>query len=98
MSFTDARRKVVEALRNGNVFHVARKDMEEKNWLWARRISREEAAAIIEGTRGTQFSCSPYHQDPSVEVLVFRPSDSHIKCYLRNGVWFISFHKAGDES
>lgn len=96
MNFSDAKRHVVEALQSGQIKHEPRADADEKNWLFSRRISREEAAEIIKSTRGDRFQTDKHHLDSSIEVLFFRPGDWYIKCYLRNECWFISFHKAGD--
>lgn len=93
MGFREAKKLVLEAVREGRFRHEFRTGDSTKNILQMGLINVEEALAIIEQTRGHQATSSPHHFDNTITVWVFRPADWYIKFYLVDHCWFISFHK-----
>jgi hypothetical protein len=91
MQFAQAKRQLIEALRNQHFQHEIRKG-ESKNYLADERITIAEAITIIEKTKGHQASTSWHHFDPQLPIWIFRPDDWYIKFYFKNGLLFISFH------
>jgi hypothetical protein len=101
MGFKDAKRKFLQALKDGEIQHESREW--GKNWLAEEQISLDEAISIFSQARGQDSPDSTrHHFDPDVEVWVFKPRYHgerwYIKGYLLEGelhileLHLISFH------
>jgi len=103
MSFNDARRDAIRAIEEGHIQHEARDEVDEKNLLATGEVTPEQVVRLLKSCRGTQHSCKPHHQVPTIDVHVFKPEASlghgqpkarwYIKLYfIEPNVWFISVH------
>jgi hypothetical protein len=101
MGFSSAKRALLTALEAGNFQHEAREVLSEKNLLAVGDISVGEVIGIVRRTRGQDYSVSPHHWDPDVEVHVFRATVEEtrwfVKAYSLEGTGgtavFISIHR-----
>ena len=96
MGGNEAKRLVLEALRENNFRHEPRDAT--KNLLASRQITIEEAIEILSATKGQEMEMSPHHQDRAVSVWVFRPKGWYVKFFFRTKCWFISFHREAQSS
>ncbi|MBN8542537.1 MAG: hypothetical protein J0L82_19260 [Deltaproteobacteria bacterium] len=99
MGMNDAKKKVVQSLKDGKVQAVERPDIKEKNLLKTGVISPEEVIKIISSTRGPNYRSEPHKDVAETSVHIFEPEykgeNWHIKCYfLEPDCWFISVHKS----
>ena len=100
MSFSKAKKEVIECLKSGRIQHEANRAgaIDEKNFLAVGKISVEETVKLISKTRGDQHTESRHHFASEITVHVFKPRVDgvswYIKCYfIEPDVWFISVHK-----
>lgn len=105
MGFRETKASVIRCLKEGNFDHEYRKDMYEKNWLAAGRVTSKYVAELLAGCTGTHHKCSPHHLDKSILVHVFKARDAqtiwYIKAYLVEDddghvTYFISVHPPED--
>lgn len=105
MGFKETRQRAIQAIRNGKIQHEARDEIEEKNLLLVGDVTTDQVISLLNACRGNQYSSSPHHLVPEVEVHIFKPEaklDSitekepwYIKVYfLEPDIWFISVHKS----
>jgi len=83
MGYKAAKRKVLECLNSGSILHEERNDIDIKNLLATGAVSIAEVSAIIGGSRGNGYSCSPHHYDSNVEVHVLEATISGIDWYIK---------------
>jgi hypothetical protein len=109
MTFTWARAEAIRAIEEGRVQHEARDAVDEKNLLLTGDVTPEQVVRLLKACRGPQYTCSPHHLVPDIEVHVFKPEARnepaaakkrwYIKLYfLEPEVWFISVHASTPES
>lgn len=105
MGFKEVRSRAIQAIRDGGIQHESRDEIEEKNLLVVGDVTSDQVIHLLNSCRGTQYSSSPHHMVPGVDVHVFKPeakADStaekefwYIKLYfLDPDIWFISVHKS----
>lgn len=105
MGFRDARTRAIEALCCNAIQHEARDEIDEKNLLGVGAITPQEVIRLLNACRGADYSCSPHHSAPEIDVHVFRPiaalaaggprSAWYIKLYfVEPDVVFISVHRS----
>lgn len=105
MGFKDAQRAAIEALKQGQIQHEARGEIDEKNLLLTGDVTPAQVARLLGACRGTQHSSGPHHQVSAIEVHVFKPEASlvpgspkarwYIKLYFTEpDACFISVHKS----
>ncbi|WP_256702158.1 hypothetical protein [Burkholderia sp. SRS-W-2-2016] len=75
----------MSALRSGKFQHEARAGINVKNLLATGQVTAEFVEALIARSDGTQYSSSPHHHAPSVDV--------HI---ILTGGWYVKFYFVGD--
>jgi hypothetical protein len=83
VSFSSAKRAVLAALEAGNFQHEAREVLSEKNLLAVGEISVSDVVSVVRRSRGTDYTASPHHWDPDVEVHVFRPTVEGTRWYVK---------------
>lgn len=98
MSFKEAKSKLIKCLKIGRVLHEERNDIDVKNLLAIGVVTLEEAAYIIERSRGDGYFVSPHHFNSEIDVHVIKTRFSvqawYIKWYfLGPDSVFISFHR-----
>ncbi|MCW8916699.1 MAG: hypothetical protein OQK24_12725 [Magnetovibrio sp.] len=94
MGFSEAKKAVINALRNGNFMHATRESIEIKNELATGVVTPDEVAKIIKGCRGFNHSTSPLHGAPHILVHIFKKNEWYIKFYfIDETTMFISVHK-----
>jgi hypothetical protein len=108
MGFREAKRDFLEALKNGRVSHESRAGQDDKNWILSGQIDHEEAADIVNATRGNQAGSSPHHLSPDIEVWIFKPTYKgdrwYVKGYLKGSDFqlvelrLLSFHPSERDS
>jgi hypothetical protein len=79
------KRAVISALRSGRFQHEARASIAVKNLLSTGEVTAQFVESVITRSDGTQYSSSPHHYAPSVDVHI-------IEC----GGWYVKFYFLGD--
>ncbi|MCK0154930.1 hypothetical protein MWU49_14535 [Alcanivorax sp. S6407] len=97
MGFRKAKSQAIACLGSGAIIHEQRGDIDIKNLLATGEISPADVAAIIGRARGSEYTCSPHHQVPEVDVHIITcrhaRQDWYIKWYfLEPDCIFISVH------
>ena len=97
MGFKDAKQQVIQCLREGNILHEARGNIDVKNLLSTGSVSVEHVIEIIARARGDSHTSSPHHFDACIEVNIINTKhggeDWYIKWYfLEPDSVFISVH------
>lgn len=99
MGLTEVRARIVKKLRDGRILHDTTRSgtIDEKNLLLVGKVTVEEVIEVINSAKGSDYSTSKHHLDPSIDVHVFKLKKKgvnwYIKCYmLEPDVWFISVH------
>jgi hypothetical protein len=95
MGFLAIKNKVITALVDGTYSHEARgQAIDEKNKLATGEVTPAFVANIIKRSTGSDYSCSPHHQAPTVDVHVITKSNWYVKFYfLEPDAVFISVHE-----
>jgi hypothetical protein len=98
MGFSDVKHEAIQCLRSGAYDHAARIDIDEKNLFSAGVVDAEYVVSLISKTSGTQYECSPHHQDSTTDVHICRPFKDGCYWYVKfffidPDVIFISVHK-----
>lgn len=83
--YRQVKRAVISALRAGKFQHETRTGINVKNLLATGHITAQFVEALIARNDGTQYSSSPYHSVPSIDV--------HI---IVSGGWYVKFYFVGD--
>ena len=83
MGFSSAKRAILAALETGDFQHEAREVLSDKNLLAVGDISVDGLVAILRRARGTDYSVTPHHWDPEIEVHVFRPTLDGTRWYVK---------------
>jgi hypothetical protein len=92
--FREAKRRVLQALREGRFQHEVRGRIDEKNLLLTGMVTAEFVASVIVRCRGQDHSMSAHHADAAVTVHVLRRDGWYIKFYFVDpDTFFISVHK-----
>jgi len=69
MGFTDAKRQVLAALKNGTWrIEVSRQRIDTKNKLATGDLSIDELARIIGKSRGHDHEMRPHHNDQAISI------------------------------
>ncbi len=100
MGFRNAKTRLIRALESGDFGHEPREVQEEKNLLAVGDVTTEFVIDLLHKSRGQDYSSSPHHADPLVDVHVFGPTVDgerwYVKAYFspdRSAV-FISVHRS----
>ena len=106
MGFSEAKRAVVAALREGSFEHEARDALAEKNLLAVGDVDASEVAELVLKTRSEDYRESSHHWDQSVVVHTFTSSVREERWYIKvyfletdrddRKAMFISVHRAGN--
>ena len=97
MEFKQARVQLLDCLREGDVQHAERNDIDVKNLLAVGEVSLEDVVAVVAQSRGSDYQSTPHHQIAGVEVHVISTQYAGVSWYLKwyfvepNSV-FISVH------
>ncbi|NML32116.1 hypothetical protein [Paraburkholderia antibiotica] len=83
--YKQVKHAVISALRSGQFQHEARSGIDVKNLLATGQISAQFVESLIARSDGTQYSSSPHHSAPAVDV--------HI---IVSGGWYVKFYFVGD--
>lgn len=98
MGFKAAKAQVLECLKNGQVLHEQRNNIDVKNLLAVGDICTADVAKIILKAQGTDYSSSPHDMDGTIEVHIIKKRISNQNWYIKwyfiepNSV-FISVHR-----
>lgn len=100
MGFKEIKRKVIHCVLNGLYDHQVRNNIDVKNLFQCGIVDQNMLAMLLHSTRGNQYSVSPHHQAPSIDVHIFKPVfgrvEWYIKCYfVEPDAVFISVHQDG---
>ncbi len=99
MGFTEAKRRVLNALKSGLFQHAVRDAIDEKNLLHTGEVSTEEVIGIINKCNGTHHTQSPHHMISNIAVHVLKRDGWYIKFYFiesgtnEAGTFFLSVHR-----
>lgn len=85
MGFKAVKIKAIECLKNGNVSHEARGNIDLKNLLLTGSVALEEVISVIGGAKGNNYSHSPHHLDATIDVHI-------IKTIQANQHWYIKWY------
>lgn len=96
--FKESKKQILKCLRDGNVMHASRVDIDIKNLLAIGDISVEDVAEIIKHARGGDYGSSPHHFDKNITVHLiktrYRLASWYIKWFfIEPDVVFISVHQ-----
>lgn len=99
MGFLSVKRQVIQCLEKGTYDHEIRSNIDVKNLFQCGQISDEFVIDLIKATRGNEYSVSPHHKVPAINVHILKPSKSgrqwYIKFYFTEpDVVFISVHES----
>ncbi len=95
MSFTEVKDKVTKALTAGMFSHEPLAgSIDEKKKLVIGEMAPEFVASLIKHSTGEDYSRSPHHMAPAIEVHVIEKNDWFVKFYfLEPDTVFISVHQ-----
>lgn len=95
MGFKEVKHTVIKALAEGTFSHEPRAgSIDEKNKLATGEVTPEFVAGLIKRSKGADYSCSPHHKAPAIEVHVIEKNDWYVKFYfLEPDTVFISVHR-----
>ncbi|WP_236061275.1 hypothetical protein [Paraburkholderia domus] len=79
------KRAVISALRSGKFEHEARSAINVKNLLSTGQVTAQFVEVLVTKSDGTQYSSSPHHNAPAIDV--------HI---IESGGWYVKFYFVGD--
>ncbi|MFM0275759.1 hypothetical protein PQQ59_34575 [Paraburkholderia aspalathi] len=79
------KRTVISALRSGKFEHEARSAINVKNLLSTGQVTAQFVEDLITKSDGTQYSSSPHHNAPAIDV--------HI---IESGGWYVKFYFVGN--
>ena len=82
LGFTAAKRKLLQALAEGDYQHEARARIDVKNALAMGTVSAEQVAGIVRRATGAEHSSSPHHGDALITVHLLKTSGWYIKFYF----------------
>ncbi len=97
VGFLDARRRVIDCLRNQAFDHEPRRDINQKNLLHTGQVTSDEVVKMVVYCNGKDHSVSPHDLDRSVDVHTLKPKGKFDGWYIKfffvpNGTMFISVH------
>ena len=97
MKFREIKRQALYCLQQGNYDHEVRRDIDIKNVFASRRVDRYWVMDLIARTAGDNWHCTPHHQQPDIDVHLFRSWKAgqfwYVKFYfLAPDMVFISVH------
>ncbi len=103
VGFRAVRAADIKAIEAGEVEHEARDEtVDDKNLLLTGEVTLDDVVRLLKKCRGPQYSHSPHHSKPEIDVHVFKPIEQlpgdssrewYIKLYfVEPAVWFISVH------
>lgn len=76
---------MISALRSGKFEHEARSAINVKNLLSTGQVTAQFVEDLITKSDGTQYSSSPHHNAPAIDV--------HI---IESGGWYVKFYFVGN--
>ena len=74
MALSNVLALLVPAIRDGRYRHIARPDLEEKNWLASRRVTPDEVAEILTQSRDVDYTLGPLRGSGKIFIHIFEPS------------------------
>lgn len=85
MTFTEARRRIIAALQDGNFQHEIRAVTEgkNKNLLATNDVTRLEVIALLNRCRGNQHECESHHASDYPPVHIFKPTSQGEQWYVK---------------
>ncbi|MBK3820678.1 hypothetical protein G3A41_20675 [Paraburkholderia aspalathi] len=83
--YRQVKRAVISALRSGKFEHEARSAINVKNLLSTGQVTAQFVEDLITKSDGTQYSSSPHHNAPAIDV--------HI---IESGGWYVKFYFVGN--
>lgn len=97
MGFKSIRSEVIKKLKEGNIQHELRKQIELKNQLSTGEKTPEDVIKMLTMCRGDQHTTEKHKDIASVDIHIFKPvidgTKWYVKCYMiEPDVWFISVH------
>lgn len=96
MTFTEAKRAFLGALQEDRFVAVPRLGDSDKNLLAQGVVDKEFLMTLIARTKGHEYQSSFHHQDPTVQMHVFKPMLGdvrwYVKGYLLGTLWLVSVH------
>jgi hypothetical protein len=94
MGFREAKRRAIEALRNGTYQIAERHEIETKNLLYGKTVSEEEVIQVIGQCRGQHHEMRPHDTVKDIDVHILRKDGWYIKFYfLDPETFFLSVHR-----
>lgn len=72
MSLQAIQTAVRQAFGIGAFSHVPRPDIEEKNWLYTGKLSRDEVIELLHACAAVNYSVSNHHAIPRIKVHEFK--------------------------
>ena len=83
MGFSNARRRLIEALRNGTWEVEFRDAVAEKNLLAVGAVDAAFVIRLLHRCHGADYDTRPHDFDPNTPVHVFRPTLGHERWYVK---------------
>jgi hypothetical protein len=71
MSLTLVQATLRQALLTGAFSNVQRDDIENKNWLYAEHVSRQDVVDLLQACTTSNYSVSNHHAVPGITVHTF---------------------------
>ena len=78
----EAKRRLIEALREGTFLHEARSQIETKNLLQMGQITPSDLVELIKRCSGQHHERSPHHSVTGVDVHILRRDGWYVKFYF----------------
>lgn len=94
VGFKEAKRRLIEAIREGTFLQEARSQVETKNLLQMGQITSDDLVEIVKRCSGQHHERSPHHSVAGVDVHILRRDGWYVKFYFVDpDTIFISVHQ-----
>ncbi len=81
--FKETKSTLISCLKNGNIQHEARKNIDLKNLLSTGEISIDDLIKILNKSRGNEHETSAHHFDNSIDVHIIKTNFSGVYWYIK---------------
>lgn len=94
VGFKEAKRRLIDALREGTFLHEARSQVETKNLLQMGQVTPDDIVEIVKRCSGQHHERSPHHSATGIDVHILRRDGWYVKFYFVDpDTIFISVHQ-----
>ena len=85
MNFNQVKKMAIACLKRGAYDHEVRKQLDIKNLFQCGQLSDDFVIDLIKRCSGKEYTVSPHHKAPSIDVHVLKP-------FKENKRWYVKFY------